>query len=127
MKQRIILIMAAAAILAAGPAYGEDSGWMPLSRVKAHLQKLKRENSLPVAIDCRNDSPVAAAWKPFVRIQTRPNTSGTQWSIIAQVEFRDFQPGSPFDKNRPNWRVASRKVVQGGGGGTKLFCTIWHA
>ncbi len=114
------------AVLSAPPANAGDSGWMPLSKVKSHLSALKASGQLPVSIDCRNDSKVKSTWKPFVRIQSKPNASGTKWYVISKVEFRDFQPGSPLDKNRPKWRVVSRKIVQGGGGGTKLFCTIWH-
>jgi hypothetical protein len=127
--ERLPLIASIAAMVLLLPAVGAhaaNSGWMPLSAFSAHLKKLKAGNELPVAIDCRNDSKVAAVWKPFARVQTQPNTSGKDWYVIAQVEFRDFTPNFPFDKNPVKWRVVSRKIVQGGGGGTKLFCTIWH-
>ena len=80
MTRLLVFIIFATAMVLPVPAYAGDSGWMPLSRVKAHLQKLKRENSLPVVIDCRNDSPVAAAWKPFVRIQTGPTLPASNGS-----------------------------------------------
>ncbi len=127
MKNGITSIFAIVlSLILAMPAHAGDSGWVPISAVKGYLAKLKRDKELPVAIDCRNDSKVAAAWKPFVRIQSKPNSSGTEWTIISTVDTRPWQPGNPLDKNRPKWRVISRKVVKGGSGGTILQCTIWH-
>ncbi len=121
------LVAAVLVCAAIRPAMAADSGWISLSRSNAYIKSLKAKNELPFKIDCRNDSKVAAAWKPAVRIQSKPNSSNTKWTIIAVVDTKNWQPGNPFDKNRPKWRLVSSKTVKGGAGGTKFQCKLWHA
>lgn len=120
---RVTLFSIALLCSSVAASIAETSHWMPAKDVKAYIQKLNKQGSVPTKLNCGRDLNRSRAGVMHIKVQvTHVKKPGVNWywAISTNIRKKDRE------LKAKGYKVVSRSGATSLNGGFVVKCVIWH-